>query len=68
MRVFPRTLGITALLLTPAFHAAMAQEPAPAATEPPPATTTGPGGRRPGPVNGRRNGRLRQPGTDRDQR
>lgn len=42
MRVFPRTLGITALLLTPAFHAAMAQEPAPATTEPPPATTTAP--------------------------
>lgn len=38
MRVFPRTLGITALLLTPAFHA-MAQEPAPAAAEPPPAAT-----------------------------
>ncbi|MFL5305170.1 MAG: hypothetical protein ACJ8F1_08150 [Polyangia bacterium] len=42
MRVFPRTLGITALLLTPAFHAAMAQEPAPAALEPPPATSTAP--------------------------
>ena len=42
MRVFPRTLGITALLLTPAFHAAMAQEPAPTTTEPPPATTPAP--------------------------
>ncbi|HVY40097.1 MAG TPA: hypothetical protein VHM31_19290 [Polyangia bacterium] len=42
MRVFPRTLGITALLLTPAFHTALAQEPAPAATEPPPATTPAP--------------------------
>jgi opacity protein-like surface antigen len=48
MRVFPRTLGITALLLTPAFHAAMAQEPAPAAIEPPPATTPAPAAAAPG--------------------
>ncbi len=43
MRVFPRTLGITALLLTPAFHAAMAQEPAPATTPPTAATSAGTG-------------------------
>lgn len=42
MRAFPRTLGITALLLAPAFQAARAEEPAPAATEPPPATTPAP--------------------------
>jgi hypothetical protein len=43
MRIFARTLGITALMLAPAFSA-MAQEPppAPAATEPPPATTPPP--------------------------
>jgi hypothetical protein len=42
MRVFPRTLGITALLLAPALHTAMAQEPAPAVTEPPPAPPAAP--------------------------
>ena len=42
MRAFPRTLGITALLLTPAFHAAMAQGQPPAYTEPPPAAATAP--------------------------
>ncbi|MES1208682.1 MAG: hypothetical protein ABUS79_22315 [Pseudomonadota bacterium] len=42
MRAFPRTLGITALLLAPAFHTAMAQQPPAAATEPPPAATPAP--------------------------
>ena len=68
MRVFPRTLGITALLLTPAFHAAMAQEPAPAGTEPPPATTPAAGGCSREQPDERRHGRVRQPGTDRHQR
>jgi hypothetical protein len=42
MRILARTLGITALMMAPAFSALAQEPPPPAATEPPPATTPPP--------------------------